>query len=247
MARIMALDVGDKRVGVAVSDETGLIPEPKAPIQRSHRAADVEAVRALCDTWDVSCVVVGLPLNMNGTRGPQAEKVLKFVQYLEPGLRCPVVTWDERLTTKEAERRLVELDMTRTRRRQVVDGVAAALILEGYLHRQRMLRERSETMSDKDDERFETDEDEIITLTDDDGEDHEFVVVDVIEVASKEYAILLPYETADEEEAEAVILRIEKAQDGEDQLVEIEDEKEWQAVVDAYEAVLEADDDADQD
>lgn len=102
-------------------------------------------------------------------------------------------------------------------------------------------------MSDKDDERFETEEDEIITLTDDDGEDHEFVVVDVIEVQAKEYAILLPYEAADEEEAEAVILRIEKAQDGEDQLVEIEDEKEWQAVVDAYEAVLEADDDADQE
>lgn len=142
MARIMALDVGDKRVGVAVSDETGLIPEPKAPIQRSHLAADVEAVRELCDAWGVSGVVVGLPLNMNGTRGPQAEKVLKFVGQLEAHLPCPVSTWDERLTTKDAERRLVELDVSRKNRRKVVDGLAAALILEGYLQRQRMLRER---------------------------------------------------------------------------------------------------------
>ena len=82
------------------------------------------------------------------------------------------------------------------------------------------------------------DEDEVITLTDENGEDHDFVVVDVIEVNAHEYAILLPYETAEEEEAEAVILRLERAADGEDQLVEIDDESEWQAVVDAYEAVL---------
>ena len=82
------------------------------------------------------------------------------------------------------------------------------------------------------------DEDEVITLTDEDGADHDFVVVDVIEVNAHEYAILLPYEAADEEEAEAVILRLEKSDDGDDQLVEIDDESEWQAVVDAYEAVL---------
>ena len=101
-------------------------------------------------------------------------------------------------------------------------------------------------MSEKDvhhPEEFADDDDELITLTDEDGEDHEFVVVDVIEVSAKEYAILLPYDTADEEEAEAVILRIEKGNDGEDQLVEIEDETEWQSVVDAYEAVLEEDGD----
>jgi putative Holliday junction resolvase len=92
------------------------------------------------------------------------------------------------------------------------------------------------------------DTDEIITLTDEDGTDHEFVLVDVLELNEREYAILLPFEgeesdkESDEEEMEAVILRVERSADGEEQLVEIEDEQEWQGVVDAYEAMLDEDD-----
>lgn len=242
----MALDVGDKMVGVAVSDPTGLIAEPKPPLRRSVLAADLEAIRGLGLQWDISGIVVGWPVNMNGSHGPQVQKVKAFLKSLEKVVPWPIAVWDERLSTVEAERRLIEADVRRKRRRQLVDGVAAAVILQGYLDRHRTTIERSDMMSDKDHhDQFEPDEDEVITLTDDEGKDHDFVVVDVIEVHAKEYAILLPYEAADDEEAEAVILRIEKGPDGEDQLIEIEDQNEWQSVVDTYEAVLDADDEDD--
>jgi putative Holliday junction resolvase len=247
MGRIMALDVGDKMVGVAVSDEMGLLAEPRPPLVRSSIARDVGTLRGLVQEWAVERIVVGLPLNMNGTEGPQATRTRAFAQAVAEATGLPMEFWDERLSTREAERRLVERDVRRGARRGRVDGFAAAIILQGYLDRRRSTGERRDTVSDKDinhpDVYQGDDDEELITLTDEDGEDHEFVVVDVIEVSAKEYAILLPYDTADDEEAEAVILRIEKGNDGEDQLVEIEDETEWQSVVDAYEAVLEEDGD----
>lgn len=245
MGRIMALDVGDKMVGVAVSDETGLLAHPRPPLARDQLRQSLAPLKGLLSEWAVERLVVGLPRNMNGTEGPQAQKVRAFAREVADATGITIEFWDERLTTREAERRLVERDMSRRDRRRHVDGAAAAIILQGYLDRQRFTPERRDTMSDKEHDHLEDEDEEVITLTDEDGEDHEFVVVDVIEVGSKEYAILLPYDTADDEEAEAVILRIEKGADGEDQLVEIEDEHEWQSVVDAYEAVLEDDGDED--
>jgi putative Holliday junction resolvase len=247
MGRIMALDVGDKMVGVAISDETGLLAEPRPPLVRTRLPDDLDAVMRLAQQWAVERIVVGLPRNMNGSEGAQAARTREFARAVRDATGLLVEFWDERLSTREAERRLIEQDVSRHKRRRRVDGAAAAIILQGYLDRQRSTQERRDTVSDKEQNHpdvFEGDEvEDVITLTDEEGKDHEFVVVDVIEVSSKEYAILLPYDTADEEEAEAVILRVEKADDGEDQLVEIEDENEWQSVVDAYEAVLEEDGD----
>ncbi len=239
--RIMGLDVGDKWIGVAVSDETGLIAQSLPPIRRSSGAQDLEKVNHIAHSWLVEKIVVGLPLNMNATVGPQADKTLQFVERLRTSSALPVFTWDERLTTREAERLLIGRDVRRERRQAVIDGVAAALILQGYLDRERMAEAREETQM-ADDKDFEAgyaeDEDEIITLTDDEGKDHEFVVVDVIEVENKEYAILLPIDTEEDEEAEAVILRLEKDADGDDVLVNIESEEEWEQVAQAYEELL---------
>lgn len=239
--RIMALDVGDKWIGVAVSDETGLLARGLDPIRRQRLAQDLDALARLVDAWHIEQIVVGLPLNMNATVGPQAQKTLSFVGHMKARFDIPVQTWDERLTTQQAERILIQQDVRRERRKSVIDGLAAALILEAYLDHERMVRLREEThmADDKDLEAgFAEEEDEIITLTDDEGKEHEFVVVDVIEVNQKEYAILLPIDTEEDEEAEAVILRLEKDADGDDVLADIESEEEWEQVAQAYEELL---------
>jgi putative Holliday junction resolvase len=238
--RIMGLDVGDKWIGVAMSDETGLIASAQDPIRRSSLAHDLAAIASRLQEWNVGQIVVGLPLNMNASVGPQAVKTMEFVDHLRAVSGVPVATWDERLTTREAERILIQQDVRRERRKAKIDGLAAALILQGYLDRERMSRAREEThmADDKDLEAGFEEEDEIITLTDDEGKEHEFVVVDVIDVESKEYAILLPIDTEEDEEAEAVILRLEKDSDGDDVLVDIESEEEWERVAQAYEELL---------
>ncbi len=137
MPRVMALDVGDRRIGVAVSDETGLVARPVTTIARRGRDADVEAIRSLAGSLGVSELVVGLPRNMNGTVGPQAESVADFARELEGRLAMPVHLWDERLSTREAEAVLRAGDVSRRRRRGVVDQLAAVLILQGFLDRRR--------------------------------------------------------------------------------------------------------------
>lgn len=130
--RILALDVGERRVGVAVSDEAGLTAQPLTTITRQSPDRDLEAVRRLVEEYGATTLVVGLPLTMNGQVGPQAERVRAFAAGLE-AVGLPIAFWDERLTTKEAERTLLAADVSRRRRRQVRDKLAATLILEGYL------------------------------------------------------------------------------------------------------------------
>ena len=138
--RIMGLDVGDKWIGVSVSDETGLIAQSLPPIRRQGWSQDLEEINRAVSEWHVDEIVVGLPLNMNATVGPQAEKTLDFVERVRKHCIAAVTTWDERMTTRQAERILIERDVRRERRRAVIDGVAASLILQGYLDHQRMVR-----------------------------------------------------------------------------------------------------------
>lgn len=138
--RIMALDVGDKWIGVAVSDETALIAQSRPPIKRHDWPQDLQAVNASAHEWQVEKIVVGLPLNMNATVGPQAQKTLNFVERLRLTCSMPVVTWDERLTTLQAERLLMDREVRRERRKAVIDGVAASLILQGYLDHERLVK-----------------------------------------------------------------------------------------------------------
>src|SRR6185436_16052686 len=135
--RIAALDVGDARIGVAVSDELGITAQGLGVVQRVGGKRDLEALAQMLGPYTPERVVVGLPLNMNGTEGPQAARVRAFADKVAAHLGLPLEFWDERLTTVAAERILLEGDVSRRRRRDLVDRVAASLILEGFLARHR--------------------------------------------------------------------------------------------------------------
>jgi len=133
--RIGGLDVGDRRIGVAVSDELGWTAQGVGVVTRTRLDADLEALRRCFAEYAPSTIVVGLPKNMNGTLGPQAEKVMAFARALEEALGVQVELWDERLSTVGAERVLLEADLSRAKRRKVIDKAAAVFILQGYLDR----------------------------------------------------------------------------------------------------------------
>jgi putative holliday junction resolvase len=133
MRRILGLDIGDRMIGVAVSDELGLTAQGVAVYQRSSLSADLAYFRRLVSQYDAEAVVVGLPKNMNGSLGRQAQKTLTFVDRLRQACTIPVVVWDERLTTRQAERMLLAGDASRKRRKQVRDQLAAQLMLQNYL------------------------------------------------------------------------------------------------------------------
>ena len=132
MGRLMCLDVGDRRIGVAFSDPGRLIATPHSYIESRGWGPDKAKVKALFDQMEADYIVCGLPLNMDGSAGFQAEKVKNFVRQLE-GLGLRVEFMDERLSTVEATDALIEADMSRERRKTNVDKVAAAIILQRYL------------------------------------------------------------------------------------------------------------------
>lgn len=127
----MGLDVGEKRIGVAVTDPTGIFAQPLSTVMRG--ADDIKEIVDLVREYDITEVVVGLPVNMNGTLGPGAQKVQEFAERLEKALSVPIVFEDERLTTSMAERMMIDADVSRKKRKHSVDKIAAAIILEGRL------------------------------------------------------------------------------------------------------------------
>jgi putative holliday junction resolvase len=133
--RIVALDVGDVRIGIAVSDPARIIAQPLDTYRRVGYGPDSRYMKALCDTYETDEVLLGLPLNMDGSSGSQAEKTKAFGDVLQKaGLR--VFYWDERLTSVAAERALLEADLRRGERKQKIDKVAAAVILTQWLQRE---------------------------------------------------------------------------------------------------------------
>jgi putative holliday junction resolvase len=133
--RLAALDVGDARIGIAVCDELELTIRGVGMVRRVGGRRDLEAVAAMVAPYEPTRLIVGLPLNMDGTMGPQAERVKAFAARLAAHLALPVELWDERLTTFEAQQTLRAAGVSRSRRRQLVDQEAAAIILESYLAR----------------------------------------------------------------------------------------------------------------
>lgn len=132
--RILALDVGDKTIGIAVSDELGLTAQGVEVIRRTSSAADFRRLAELAEAYKVDTFLIGLPKNMNGTIGPRGEAVQRFAAEVEAAFpACAVKLWDERLSTVAAERSLIEADVSRRRRREVIDKMAAVFILQGYL------------------------------------------------------------------------------------------------------------------
>jgi putative Holliday junction resolvase len=131
--RIMGLDLGQKRIGVAVSDELGITAQALTTLNRGSFEHDCAALKELAQSYEVERIVVGLPLSMSGELGRSGEECMAYGNQLEGYLGVPVVFWDERLSTVAAEKSLLEGDMRRNRRRRVIDQVAACLILDGYL------------------------------------------------------------------------------------------------------------------
>lgn len=130
----MALDVGEKTIGVALSDELGIVASPLVTVRRrGSEKADLREVARLVEEHGVSKVVVGIPLMLSGAEAVQAGKARGFAAKLARRVRVPIEMWDERLTTVEAERALIEAGETREQRGRSVDKVAAALILRSYL------------------------------------------------------------------------------------------------------------------
>lgn len=132
---IMALDVGDKRIGVALSDPLGSFAMPLLTLD--NPASFLEEIVRLVKEYGVECIVAGLPRSMDDSLGPQAQKVLAFVDALARVSPVPVDTWDERLSTVAAERVMLESGVKREKRKQHRDAVAASFILQSYLDNQR--------------------------------------------------------------------------------------------------------------
>lgn len=132
--RLMGLDIGDRRIGVALTDENGVAAYPLEVLERTSPEKDLRRITEIIDQYGVERVVAGLPKTLSGQIGPQGDKVLSFLDKLRVRSTVPVITWDERLTTAEVEKLLVSANLGRRRRRKVVDKLAATLILNSYLN-----------------------------------------------------------------------------------------------------------------
>jgi len=131
--RILGLDIGDRTIGVAISDPLGFTAQGVTTIRRKNEEKDIEELKKICEEYKVETIVSGLPKNMNGTLGPQSEKVLGFCKLIEENISLPIKMWDERLTTVAAHRVMLEADLSRAKRKKIVDKMAAMYILQGYL------------------------------------------------------------------------------------------------------------------
>ena len=134
-ARLLGIDLGTKTIGLALSDVERRIATPLETLKRTKFTPDADAIRRVVDRFGVGGLVVGLPLNMDGTEGPRSQATRAFVRNLKPLVKIPVAFWDERLSTMAVTRTLIEADASRDRRGALVDKMAAAYILQGALDR----------------------------------------------------------------------------------------------------------------
>ena len=133
MGRVLGLDVGARRIGIAVSDALGITAQGLETLQRSNKRRDFEHLQQVIRQYEVKEIVVGLPLRMSGAEGTQSAKMVHFAEELRKHFSMPVHLWDERLTSAEANRVLRESEMSIRRRGQIVDQLAAVLILQSWM------------------------------------------------------------------------------------------------------------------
>lgn len=248
--RILALDIGDVRIGIAVSDEQRIIAQPVEVYKRVGYGPDTRHIQALCEKYETTKVLSGLPLNMDGTEGGQAQKVRGLCQQLE-NAGLTVFYQDERLTTVTAERALLEGSMSRQGRKGTVDKVAAAVILQQWLDRSTSSvsatssteEEAISTLNRNEDETMD-ENNNIIELIDENDEAVAFEHLMTLEYEGDYYIVLMTVEEDEEsEEGEVLILKLDKDEKGEDCYVTIDDDDVTQAVFDKFIAAIEEDDD----
>lgn len=143
-ARLLGLDLGTKTIGLALSDLGRRIATPMETIRRKKFSLDVAELLAVCEKQQIAGLVIGLPLNMDGSEGPRAQATRAFVRNLVPLTTLPIAYWDERLSTTAVTRTLLEADTSRAKRAEVVDKMAASFILQGALDRMRRIAEDAE-------------------------------------------------------------------------------------------------------
>ncbi|RFC66406.1 Holliday junction resolvase RuvX [Fulvimarina endophytica] len=141
---LAGLDLGTKTIGIAVSDRSFAFANPRPVLKRKKFTEDAVRLKAMLDAEDVSAIVLGLPLNMDGSAGPRAQATRAFARSYGAIDERPIVLWDERLSTVAAERNLLEVDMSRRKRAERIDSAAAAVILQGALDRIEAIRARAQ-------------------------------------------------------------------------------------------------------
>lgn len=141
--RLMGLDIGSNTIGIAISDELEITAQGLKTIKRQSMEEDLKEINSIIAEFKIEKIVVGLPKNMDGTLGKQAEMVFQWIKASQKKIHPPMVTWDERLTTVEATKVLLEADLSRKKRKRVIDKLAAVLILQGYLDQSRKRSDES--------------------------------------------------------------------------------------------------------
>ena len=246
--RVLCLDVGERRIGVAVTDALDLTAQGVDTIHTKGFERDIARVMALCRQYQTDRVLCGLPRNMDGSEGFQARRVRDFAERLtQAGLT--VRFEDERLTTKLATNTLIQGDVRREKRRDVVDKLAATYILQSFLDRGGWQNEPNKKylrgvyhMSENNNHELDMERDDIVQLVDEDGVEVDFEHLMTLEHEGRAYICLVPVEPMEDvAEDELVILRIETDEDGNDVYATIEDEAELNAVFDKYLEIVEAD------
>ena len=233
--RIICLDIGDARIGVAVSDMTRLIATPIDTIYRVGWGPDTKKVVAICEQYETTEVLAGWPLNMDGTAGFQSEKVKNFCLQLEKA-GLTVYYRDERLTTVTATNALIEGNMHRAERKHNVDKVAAAVILQQWLDTQRNLQQNQTQQ-----EETKMDENIIELIDDESGESVQFLHLATLMHEGKEY-IAVTDAAEDDEECGVFFMEI-ISEDGEDSYSPVEDEQLQDALFQQFGALMDEEDD----
>lgn len=256
--RIICLDVGEKRIGVAVTDPLDITAQGLETIFSRGTQQDLVRIEELCRSYQTRRILCGLPLNMNGSEGFQAQRVRELAQHLTE-LGYEIRFQDERLTTKLATSLLLEADMRRGKRRDVVDKLAATYILQSYLDaggwkdaadgsvNKKVFQSEVWHMNDNrfDDQELDMDAENIVELVDDDGNELRFEHLMTLEHKGNVYICLAPAEPMEDvAEDELVIMRIQQDADGNDFYTTIESEEELNEVFEKYLEIAEADDEA---
>ena len=248
--RVICLDIGEKRIGVAVTDPLDLTAQAVETIWTKGFARDADRVLELCAQYQTNRVLCGLPLNMDGTEGFQAQRSRAFAEQLsQRGL--DVRFQDERLSTRQARAVLLEADVRREKRKNAIDQLAATYILQGFMDaggwRENIKKPQLKGvwhMSENKNHDLDMEREDIVELVDEDGQAVRFEHLMTLEHGGKPYICLVPVDPIEDvDEDELVILRIETDKDGNDVYATVEDDAELDAVFEKYLEIAEADED----
>ena len=250
--RVICLDIGEKRIGVAVTDALDLTAQGVETIRCKGFEKDAARVLELCRQYETDRVLCGLPRNMDGTEGFQAARTRAFAEKLaSEGLN--IRFQDERMTTKLARDVLLQADVRREKRKDVIDKLAATYILQSFMDAGGWREDRPKIylkgvwkMSENMNQDLDMERENIVELVDEDGNEVRFEHLMTLEHNGGVYICLAPVDPMEDvEEDELVIMRIEEDEDGNDVYATIEDDAELDAVFEKYLEIAEADDDDD--